>query len=1000
VTTGQGADNDAGFSLTSLLAGELTAFAEPLIAAGHSEAAASALLANIGWQTSALPDLIAAVQQTATSIDAALTATEAFIDGSGRSETALGELKALLESGKAVAGAVSALSRVASADSPVQGLERLGEDLVAWLGDQYLRNTHPLAYGIARLLTLVTPQDQAPEQSGVVDANGQTLRVAYQLPSLDLDRLGGLLRNPQSFLRSAYIAGGSLATPDEVNALADALFPVVADALNAFGMGANYGLDSYFDELGLDAATSALLQRSLTIWLLDSDGSDASSLGATLALMGPDDSTNNQIAAVLAPVFPPDFAGGFLRGWDVSVQVGSGGGPLSVVGWSPYPANAGAGEIGLTVTLTLGQWTSASGTSAGVGGQPTLGAATAPGPGAHLSVEVSTTDTTFTAELGFAAQGTVTVNPADFADGFLGQVLPDQGISVPLSLSVTGSKQGWKLQASVSQNSAIVLASFPEVDLGPLAIEDGQLTITPQSTAVDLAVAFGATVSFGPLTATVEGLGLGLAVTWPAGGGNVGPFDLAPDIVWPTGAGVSIDAGPVTGGGFVSLDVARGQYSGDVELALESLALTAIGLIQTRNADGTPLLSGFSLLVIIDVTFVPPMELGFGFSLNGVGGLVGLNRTTNMDALRAGVRSGSIQDIMFPSDPVGHAAQIIEQLTGFLPAAPNRFLVGPMVEIEWGSPAPILKAELGVLVELPAPIRAVVLGVLTVGLPQADELALVQLNLDALGVIDFGAGSLSLDASLFDSRVVEFAITGDMALRIGWKQDTEFLLSIGGFHPAFTPPGWVPNAQPAGDQPIVGRQPPIQPGGVYRGDLKHASVRRQGPAGGHRGTGRVERNGLVRHADPSQPVRPSDRFRGVVDRDIRGPATARHHGAGPDQWTCTVADQRPGQDQSVVHLRKRELQRAARVGQPTSGTAPGAGHRPSSRRGRKRDELERASFDVCLDSFGKNFRQVGAIRQRSQDWQVDVAVVSPDQRGARISEQPPHVVAVEPPVGQ
>jgi hypothetical protein len=163
-----------------------------------------------------------------------------------------------------------------------------------------------------------------------------------------------------------------------------------------------------------------------------------------------------------------------------------------------------------------------------------------------------------------------------------------------------------------------------------------------------------------------------------------------------------------------------------------------------------------------------------------------------MDALRAGVRSGSIQDIMFPSDPVGHAAQIIEQLTGFLPAAPNRFLVGPMVEIEWGSPAPILKAELGVLVELPAPIRAVVLGVLTVGLPQADELALVQLNLDALGVIDFGAGSLSLDASLFDSRVVEFAITGDMALRIGWKQDTEFLLSIGGFHPAFTPPAGFP----------------------------------------------------------------------------------------------------------------------------------------------------------------------------------------------------------------
>ena len=41
---------------------------------------------------------------------------------------------------------------------------------------------------------------------------------------------------------------------------------------------------------------------------------------------------------------------------------------------------------------------------------------------------------------------------------------------------------------------------------------------------------------------------------------------------------------------------------------------------------------------------------------------MGLNRTTNVDALRAGVRSGSIADIMFPADPVGNAPQLIQEL--------------------------------------------------------------------------------------------------------------------------------------------------------------------------------------------------------------------------------------------------------------------------------------------------------------------------------------------------
>jgi hypothetical protein len=146
---------------------------------------------------------------------------------------------------------------------------------------------------------------------------------------------------------------------------------------------------------------------------------------------------------------------------------------------------------------------------------------------------------------------------------------------------------------------------------------------------------------------------------------------------------------------------------------------------------------------------------------------------------------------MFPADPVGHAPQLIQELAGIFPAAPGRFLLGPMVQIQWGSPLTILTADLGVIVELPAPVRIAILGVLQLGLPQADEDAVILLNLDVVGIVDFGLGTLSLDASLYGSRIAEFPVSGDMALRMGWKAERDFLVSFGGYNPGQqVPPGF------------------------------------------------------------------------------------------------------------------------------------------------------------------------------------------------------------------
>ena len=105
-------------------------------------------------------------------------------------------------------------------------------------------------------------------------------------------------------------------------------------------------------------------------------------------------------------------------------------------------------------------------------------------------------------------------------------------------------------------------------------------------------------------------------------------------------------------------------------------------------------------------------------------------------------------------------------------------------------------AAIAVVVELPEPILIILIARLSVRLPSESE-ALVRINLDALGILDLSQDSLSLDAKLFDSKLLEFTLSGDMALRANWSSTAqrEFLLAIGGFHPQFTPPADFPALQ-------------------------------------------------------------------------------------------------------------------------------------------------------------------------------------------------------------
>jgi hypothetical protein len=179
--------------------------------------------------------------------------------------------------------------------------------------------------------------------------------------------------------------------------------------------------------------------------------------------------------------------------------------------------------------------------------------------------------------------------------------------------------------------------------------------------------------------------------------------------------------------------------------------------------------------------------------LVGVGGLLGINRTVAIEALRAGLKTNALGAVLSPPDPKASPGQVVASLAGLFPPAAGRHVFAPTARIVWGTPT-LITIELALVLEVPAPVRLAVLGRIRALLPDPDE-PIVRLQVDMLGVIDFDRGTAAVDATLVDSRIAQFALTGDLAMRMSWGEDPSFLLAVGGFHPRFTAPAGFPALQ-------------------------------------------------------------------------------------------------------------------------------------------------------------------------------------------------------------
>ncbi|MEJ8823737.1 DUF6603 domain-containing protein [Variovorax humicola] len=692
----------------------------------------------------------------------------------------------------AAADAFDALRKLEQ-QGPLAALDGLGRELINLLLMAILESRVPVARPAAALLTLLVPADERQPNAPVVQG-GRLVRDSYRLDSWHLDRLPALLKDPLGVLRAEY--GNPMQTVADAQAMADKLFPRLVRLLRALGLSARYGFDP--DDAAALGDAGPHMAHAMIVYVDDPLNGAAAESGVVLSLSA---ATQGDLGLVISP-FGAIAVQGSAGPWQIAAELSAG---IDVVAWGRHGvtllASPGTIEAKASASATLATIDSLP---AYVIGQPD-GARIEVG-GARLGMEVALSEARASLALSADVSKTVIVIAAGNGDGFLGEILPAGGLQAKGDLGIAwSSDKGLTLRGSASLEASVPVGlSFAGVTLSAI-----NLAVRPQDAAVNAEVSASVKASIGPLTAVLDRIGIAGLLSFPSTGGNLGVANLDIGFKPPSGVGLSVEAsGVLTGGGFLFHDDAQKVYAGVLQLSLhETITLKAFGLIATQMPDGRP---GFSMIIFITAEDFRPIPLGMGFTLQGIGGMVAVNRTFDQDVLRAGLKNDTLGTLLFPRDPVANAPAIIRSLASAFPALRGSYLLGILARIGWATPTLVL-LDLALILQFGARSRLLVLGRISSLLPSREN-DLVRLNLDAMGVLDFDEGTASIDAVLVDSRLVhKFALTGAMALRARWTSGpgAGFVLAVGGFNPRFAPPANVPRldrvaiALCSGDNPRI-----------------------------------------------------------------------------------------------------------------------------------------------------------------------------------------------------
>lgn len=779
--------SEGASNLLAELISEFEYFAQPLEDSVSRSGGLYDFLAGRGWNFTALKSadlsafagLVGTFQQSI----ADLKSLQSFEDLQGIAK-ALGDLGQALAQLQSIRDTLAA---AASIQLTSDQAEALAADVAEGLLFAYLRQRMPLTFEVLLALTLIEEDTAAL----LLDPGGTILRYPVRRPALRMDRLAPLLGDPLSHLRAIYLPANGLADEAATIDVATRIFSRLEALVFALGGQAMAGLR----EPSINEIASPAYRRSFTFAFVPpsmslGDGATAlaSQVGSTLVIVPADGRASDNTAGPALEVVPFGLAafGARLGSWTAALTTAGTSSPIVITRQGVRFSDPAAGRFAVELGLSKGQ-----------AGLPALVIGGTSGTRLQIdrislhvefAVDATSQDYGVLVDLHDAA---LIVSGGD-GDGFIRKVLPNEGVRIDLDLALGWSNRkglyfrgGAGLEATLPVN--IDLLGILRIPAVHLALQVGSPGGEP---GVRVTVATTVKLAIGPVTAVIERFGLDATLGFPAAGGNLAVADLSLGFQPPKGAGLSIDAGPVSGGGYLFFDTAAEQYGGIVQLSIKkTIALNAIALLTTRLPGLPEGQKGFSLLLIITGEF-PPLPLGFGFTLNGVGGLIGINRTMMLEPLRDSVRDRSIEGILFPKDPLANATSLIAALQRIFPPAEGRFVFGPMVKVGWG-PTQLITIEAALLLELPSPLRLVLLGRMRAVLPDRSA-AVVDLRLDVVGILDFDRREASIDASFVDSRLAGFTLTGDMALRLGWGATKAFALAAGGFNPRFSPPPSFP----------------------------------------------------------------------------------------------------------------------------------------------------------------------------------------------------------------
>jgi hypothetical protein len=322
-----------------------------------------------------------------------------------------------------------------------------------------------------------------------------------------------------------------------------------------------------------------------------------------------------------------------------------------------------------------------------------------------------------------------------------------------------------------------------------------------------------ASLDFSGLTIAADGLGLGSPLT---------KFEPEPHL---DGVSLSFSSGPLTiDGGFLVVPPplppgVTEEYMGEVVIAFKPFLIS--GVAAYAKVDGNP--SVFVFAQIKGEFGGPP-----AFFISGFMGGFGYNSQLNLPEFDQLYTFPFIAGLDDPTIFGNAKPTPLDVLRAFSGGGGKKAWITPTTGENWIAAGVMFRSfelVLGrvlLIVSFGKEFEIALLGLASMSLPQgataADAYAYVELQLEAL--LKPAEGSFSIIASLTENSYLlskDCHLTGGFGFCVWFgpnKHAGDFVITIGGYHPAFSPPLWYPKVPQVGFNWVVGGGVTVK-GGAY-----------------------------------------------------------------------------------------------------------------------------------------------------------------------------------------